>query len=129
MAKKYTRRNKGNKRKQLTSNILPQLRKVDPNTKKYHYKLDDSDFKRHRALNDGVQYEFKKFSRKNNTIIKRKRLSKKQLCKKAATAKKGRLNILRIYRRNNNKQHCNIITSDMKYLDHKYKLGNTTNIC
>ena len=47
----------------------------------------------------------------------------------AATAKKGRLNILRIYRRNKNVKDCNKITKDMEYIDKKYKLGETKNIC
>ena len=49
--------------------------------------------------------------------------------KKAAIAKKGRFNILRIYRKNNKVKECNIITSDMKYMDKKYGLGKTKNIC
>ena len=49
--------------------------------------------------------------------------------RKAATSKKSRLNILRIYRKNNNPKECNIITRDMKYLDKKYNLGKTKNIC
>ena len=46
--------------------------------------------------------------------------------KQAAIAKKGRFNILRIYRRNNNVKDCNIITRDMRYMDKKYKLGETS---
>ena len=45
--------------------------------------------------------------------------------RQAATAKKGRLNILRIYRRNKNVKDCNKITRDMEYIDKKYKLGKT----
>ena len=49
--------------------------------------------------------------------------------RRAATAKKGRLNILRIYRRNKKKKECKKITKDMKYIDKKYKLGKTREIC
>ena len=49
--------------------------------------------------------------------------------KQAATAKKGRLNILRIYRRNKKVGECNKITKDMRYIDKKYKLGTSKNIC
>ena len=65
------------------------------------------------AINEGVRSETK---RGKST-------------KKAATAKKGRLNILRIYRRNKNINDCNKITRDMRYIDKKYKLGKTKNIC
>ena len=55
---------------------------------------------------------------------------KKQITKrKAAISKKGRLNILRIYRRNKHVKDCQKITKDMKYLNRKYKLGSTKNIC
>ena len=54
---------------------------------------------------------------------------KKKTKRKAAIAKKGRFNILRIYRRYNNKKDCEKITKDMKYMDNKYKLGKTKNIC
>lgn len=49
--------------------------------------------------------------------------------KKAATAKKRRFNVLRIYRRKNKVKECNKITKYMKYMDKKYKLGKTKNIC
>ena len=49
--------------------------------------------------------------------------------KKAAIAKKGRFNILRIYRKNKKVKECNIITHDMRYMDKKYGLGKTENIC
>ena len=47
----------------------------------------------------------------------------------AAVAKKGRFNILRIYRRNNNKEQCKLITKDMRYIDKKYGLNKTKDIC
>ena len=64
-------------------------------------------------MKEGINYEVKQGKTK----------------KQAAIAKKGRFNILRIYRRNSNKRHCRRITKDMKYLDKTYKLGKTTNIC
>ena len=97
-----------------TKKILPKLRKISKKNKKHHYKLKDPQKKRILAINEGVRYEMKY---KNRTQ------------KKAATAKKGRFNILRIYRRNNNVKDCNKITSDMRYMDKKYKLGKTKNIC
>ena len=43
--------------------------------------------------------------------------------------KKSRFNILRLYRKNNDKKGCNNLTNDMKYMDKKYNLGKTRNIC
>ena len=97
-----------------TRKLLPKLRKISKKNKKQHYKLKDPQKKRILAINEGVRYEMKY---KNRTQ------------KQAATAKKGRFNILRIYRRNKNIKDCNKITSDMRYMDKKYKLGKTTNIC
>ena len=97
-----------------TRKLLPRLRKISKKNKKHHYKLKDPHKKRILAINEGVRYEMKY---KNRT--------KKQ----AATAKKGRFNILRIYRRNKNIKDCNKITRDMRYMDKKYKLGKTKNIC
>ena len=97
-----------------TRKLLPKLRKISKKNKKYHYKLKDPQTKRILAINEGVRYEMKY---KNRTQ------------KQAATAKKGRFNILRIYRRNKNIKDCNKITSDMRYMDKKYKLGKTKNIC
>ena len=91
---------------------LPKLKKVDHSKKKHKYKLKFTAKKRRMAINESVLS-------KSNKMTKRK----------AATAKKGRLNILRIYRRNNNYIDCNKITNDMKYIDKKYKLGKTKNIC
>ena len=66
------------------------------------------------AINEGIR---KEVSKTNKT--------KRQ----AAVAKKGRFNILRIYRRNNNKEQCKLITKDMRYIDKKYGLNNTKDIC
>jgi len=49
--------------------------------------------------------------------------------KRAAVAKKGRFNILRIYRKNKKVRECEKITHDMRYMDRKYGLGKTKNIC
>ena len=97
-----------------TQRLLPKLKKSRNNKKKYHYKLKYTPKRRRMAINEGINYE-----------TKHTRRNKKQ----AAIAKKGRLNILRIYRRNNKNSECNKITSDMRYIDRKYKLGKTKNIC
>tara|TARA_Y100000389_G_scaffold197828_1_gene233183 strand:+ start:312 stop:1001 length:690 start_codon:yes stop_codon:yes gene_type:complete len=91
---------------------LPKLKKVDHSKKKHKYKLKFTAKKRRMEINESV-------------VSKSTKMTKR----KAATAKKGRLNILRIYRRNNNYIDCNKITNDMKYIDKKYKLGKTKNIC
>jgi hypothetical protein len=49
--------------------------------------------------------------------------------RKAAVAKKKRFNILRIYRRYKNVKDCKKITKDMRYIDKKYKLNKTNDIC
>ena len=82
--------------------MLPKLRPVSNKNKKYKYKLEYPQRRRILGINEGIKTE---------------------------TAKKGRLNILRIYRRNKNVKDCNKITSDMRYIDKKYKLGKTKNIC
>lgn len=93
--------------------MLPKLRPVSNKNKKYKYKLEYPQRRRILAINEGVRSETKRG----------------KSAKKAATAKKGRLNILRIYRRNKNIKDCNKITRDMRYIDKKYKLGKTKNIC
>ena len=93
--------------------LLPKLRKISNKNKKHIYKMKDSAKKRHLAIDEGVLSESKK---RNYTK------------KKAANAKKARFNVLRIYNKNNYKK-CNIFTSDMLYMDKKYKLGHTNNIC
>ena len=108
---KYCEQTGGRKKKTIK---LPRLRPLTMYKKKHKYKLKDPFKKRILALNEGVNYEFKK---------------KKKTKKQAAISKKGRLNILRIYRRNNNIRHCKRITRDMRYLDKKYKLGKTKQIC
>lgn len=103
MVKKNTRRT-----------LLPKLRKIDYKTRKYAYKLKNSTRKRRMAINEGVKMEKKKTGRTE---------------KKAAVAKKARFNILRIYRKNKKPIECETITKDMRYMDKKYKLGKTKNIC
>lgn len=92
---------------------LPRLRKSSNKNKKHKYKLKYSAKKRRLAIHEGINYESK-----NNKDIKKYALSKKK-----------RLNVLRIYRRNSNKKDCRKITNDMKYIDKKYSIGKTKNIC
>tara|TARA_B100000674_G_C37602459_1_gene805981 strand:+ start:388 stop:756 length:369 start_codon:yes stop_codon:yes gene_type:complete len=94
--------------------LLPKLRRIDYKNKKYKYKLKNSTRRRRMAINEGVLSEKKKT---NKTL------------RRAAIAKKGRFNILRIYRKNKKPRECNIITQDMRYMDRKYNLGKTINIC
>ena len=94
--------------------LLPKLRKIDDSMKKHKYRLSYPTVKRRMAINEGIRNEVKK----NNKTRRQ-----------AATAKKGRFNILRIYRRNNNKKQCKLITKDMRYIDKKYGLNKTTDIC
>lgn len=94
--------------------LLPKLRKIDYKTRKHAYKLKSSTRKRHLAIDEGVKMEKKKTGRTE---------------KKAAVAKKARFNILRIYRKNKKPNECEILTKDMRYMDRKYKLGKTKNIC
>ena len=104
----------GGKRRQKRKGILPQLKPVTMKNKKYTYKLNDPSVLRHKAIDEGIRYENKYMNK-----------TKKQ----AAISKKGRFNILRIYRRNNNLKECKILTEDMEYMDKKYKLGKTSKIC
>jgi hypothetical protein len=90
------------------------LRKVGKKNVRHHYTLDATSKKRHMAIAEGVNKEAKKTNRTR---------------KQAAVAKKARLNVLRMYRKNNNSKHCNVITRDMEYMDRKYDLGKTVNIC
>ena len=96
------------------TNLLPKLKKSLNTKKKYYYKLEYPAKTRRLAINEGINYENKKMGKS---------------LKRAATSKKGRLNILRIYRRYRKIDECNKITSDMRYIDKKYKLGKTKNIC
>ena len=97
-----------------TKKLLPKLRKLTKKNKKHIYKLKDPHKKRILAIEEGINYE--------------KRVNKKTK-KKAAIAKKGRFNILRIYRRNQTNGDCQKLTTDMRYMDKKYGLGKTKSIC
>ena len=101
-------------RKNIAKRMLPKLKPSLNKNKKYHYRLEDGPRSRRLAIDEGIDYETKHTNRTR---------------KQAAIAKKGRLNILRIYRKNSNPKHCNKITRDMRYIDKKYNLGKTTSIC
>ena len=96
------------------NNLIPKLKQVTYKNKKHRYHIKDSTIKRRRAINEGVRKERKK--------------TKKNM-RSSAAAKKARFNVLRIYRRYKNPEECEILTRDMKYLDKKYGLGTTKNIC
>ena len=93
---------------------LPKLTPVDKSKKRLLYKLKEPSDVREKALLAGVASE-----------AKRLKITQKE----AALKKKGRLNILRIYRRNKKKTECRTITRDMRFLDKKFKLGETASIC
>lgn len=104
---KVSKVSKVTKVKEIPKIKLNKLDKIS----KYSYKLSDTDYKRHRALNEYIK-------------------SKKDQIK-AAKDKKARLNVLRIYRKNKDPAGCRIITSDMIYIDRKYlgKAAVTKKIC
>ena len=104
----------GRKKKRKTRKRLPKLRKLSKKKVRHRYKLKSSTRKSRMAINEGVRAE----SKKRGTTMK-----------KAAISKKGRFNLLRIYRRNKDPKGCRKITRDMRYLDKKYKLGKTKDIC
>ena len=108
--KHSSKRSKNTKKRVL----LPKLRPINDKNVKHKYKLSDPQSKRILAINEGIRDEVKKTGK---------------TLKKAAISKKGRFNILRIYRKNKRPQECKKITSDMKYIDKKYGLGKTINIC
>ena len=112
--KNKTKKQKGGKQRSKKTKKLPKLRKIDDSHKKHKYHLSDPQSKRVIAINEGINYEMK-----NRGLTK----------KRAAISKKGRFNILRIYRKNNKKNECRKLTDDMKYIDKKYNLGKTKNIC
>ncbi len=107
-----------NKKKRRTrkygKTLLPKLRKISKKNVKHIYKLKDPHKKRILAIDEGIREEAKKTGR---------------TMKKAAIAKKARFNVLRIYRKNRKLGECNKLTRDMRYIDKKYKLGKTKNIC
>lgn len=91
--------------------LLPKLRKITRKNKRHQYRLYDPPYKRHLAIDEGVNSN-NKSQRKN-----------------AAKMKKARFNVLRLYRKNRDKKGCNNLTQDMRYIDRKWKLGTTKNIC
>ena len=111
---KTSKKKIGGKRKTKRRTLLPRLRKISYKNKKHKYRLKDPFSKRKKAIHEGVKMESK---------------MKGRTTKKAAIAKKGRFNVLRIYRKNKKVKECNIITHDMRYMDKKYGLGKTRNIC
>tara|TARA_Y100000389_G_scaffold46373_1_gene41320 strand:- start:2275 stop:3069 length:795 start_codon:yes stop_codon:yes gene_type:complete len=94
--------------------LLPKLRPIDNKDKKHKYKLKDPQKKRILAIDEGILSEAKKTGK---------------TLKKAAISKKARFNILRIYRKNKKPDECRKITEDMRYINKKYGLGKTTDIC
>tara|TARA_Y100000741_G_scaffold361536_1_gene345708 strand:- start:1295 stop:1624 length:330 start_codon:yes stop_codon:yes gene_type:complete len=93
---------------------LPKLRPLTYKNKKHKYKLNETVRKRRQAINEKI----------NSGSNKRKNSIKKR-----ALSKKRRFNILRIYRRYNNIKDCKKITRDMRYIDKKYNLKKTNDIC
>lgn len=89
---------------------FPTLKKIDETGMRYKYKLDKTARSRRLALTERVDKDKKKTGRPTRRV---------------AVAKKGRLNVLRIYRRYRNVPECKKITSDMRYMDRKYSLGKT----
>ena len=112
--RKRKTRKKKTKNRRNRRNILPKLRKIDYSKKTHRYHIKDPFHKRKLAIHEGVIAESKKSGK---------------TMKKAAIAKKGRFNVLRIYRKNKKVKECKIITSNMRYMDKKYGLGKTRNIC
>lgn len=106
-------RMKGGKLKNgtLKNGKLPELRKIKNN---YGYKLSDPQSKRKKAIDRSIRAEANKTGRTT---------------RKAAISKKGRFNVLRIYRKNKKYGECMRLTKDMRYMDKQYKLGKTKNIC
>jgi len=110
--KKHSSKKGGKRTKKRV--VLPKLRPINNKNVKYKYKIKDPQSKRILAINEGIRDEVKKTGK---------------TLKKAAMSKKRRFNILRIYRKNKRPKECKRITDDMKYIDKKYGLGKTTNIC
>ena len=107
-------RGKGKKQQKGGIKLLPKLRKLTKKNKKHIYRLKDPQYKRILAINEGI-------NTKQNNTFKKKKL--------AATRKKARFNILRLYRKNKDVKGCRRLTKDMRYMDKTYKLGKTNKIC
>lgn len=94
--------------------ILPKLRPTSSVGKTHKYKLSDRFAKRKLAIDEGIIVGAKTYGSIRDAALK----------------KKGRLNILRIYRRYKNPKECRLITRDMKYINKEYISGGSTkNIC
>ena len=91
------------KRTKKRRDTLPKLRVLSYKNKKHKYKLSDPHKKRIVALDAGIRAERKT----------------KKSRREAATAKKARLNVLRIYRKNKKLGECRKLTQDKKYIDTK----------
>ena len=92
----------------MVTRELPKLTSVSPSIKsrkKYHYHLHSSAAERRKAIDAGILSEQRK---------------QKISLREAAIAKKGRLNILRIYRRYRRPHECLKITYDMRWIDRTY---------
>ena len=120
---KYSRNKKRSKtsikkrlsrRKKINKSKLPMLSPLNYKNNIYKYKLNDTKAKRRKAIDSAIQKEGNKG---------------KQSLKKSALSKKRRLNVLRIYRKNNKPKECKILTEDMEYIDKKYNIGKTSIIC
>ena len=86
--------------------LIPLDRNEQVGTDEYPYRLSDSTAKRRRAIEAGLE--------------RRIRAARTQL--------KRRLNVLRIYRKNN--PTCDVIENDMRWFDTKHYTGGTTrNVC
>ena len=100
------------RKKHYGGKYLPQLRFLSKKNKKHIYKLYDPQYKRILAIKEGIN-QSKTYAKKRN----------------AAKMKKARFNVLRLYRKNNDKKGCKNLTNDMIYMDKKYNLGKTKKIC
>ena len=106
-----TVRRKRSKRRRAT---LPKLRPLTYKNKKHKYKLSDPQKKRILAIEEGINKE------KNKTKKSRR---ERESCEEA------RFNVLRIYRKNKKPEERRKLTKDMRYIDKKYGLGETKDIC
>lgn len=100
--------------KKTKRNVLPKLKKESKINTKYKYKIKETKKNRRKAI---AEYVKTKSKIQGNPL------------RKTALKKKARFNILRIYRRYKKVDECNKITGDMKFMDTKYNLGYTKNIC
>tara|TARA_X000000950_G_C13886176_1_gene648958 strand:- start:467 stop:772 length:306 start_codon:yes stop_codon:yes gene_type:complete len=100
--------------KKSRKNIIPPLKKIDHTNIRNKYKLSKSQKNRRVSVNER---------------IKKEQMKTGETLRKAAINTKKRFNVLRIYRKYKNPKECKILTEDMKYIDNKYGLNMTNNIC